>query len=327
MRQSVARLPADPPPTRRLLLGALAVAGLAGCAPRAEEAVLKVGSQKGGTKAMMLASGALEGAPYRVEWSEFAAAQPLLEALGAGAVDLGGVGDAPFLFAYAGGAKIKGVQASRSAGGGASTTLLVRKESAIRTPGDLAGRRIATGRGSVGHYLVLRVLERAGLAPDDVKLTFLTPGDAKAAFSTGAVDAWATWGSYVFLAQRDDGARRLADGRGVMSGYGFLTAGEPAISRKRAFLEDFLRRHARAQRWVAGNVADYARVLARETGLDLEIATSTVEVTRGEPAPTDALVVAELSAVLDRFRSAGVIGPGRDLASAFDISFNPTVAG
>ncbi|MGO7909938.1 ABC transporter substrate-binding protein, partial [Rhizobium leguminosarum] len=78
------------------------------------QTVLKVGSQRGGTKAILIASGALEGAPYKIEWSEFAAAQPLLEAVGAQAVDLGEAGDAPFLFAYAGGSKIKAGQAGKS---------------------------------------------------------------------------------------------------------------------------------------------------------------------------------------------------------------------
>jgi ABC-type amino acid transport substrate-binding protein len=73
--------------------------------------VLAVGSQRGGTKALMLASGALDGAPYRVEWSEFPAAQNLLEAIGAGAVDLGMASDAPFQFAYQNGQPIKAVAA------------------------------------------------------------------------------------------------------------------------------------------------------------------------------------------------------------------------
>jgi hypothetical protein len=73
--------------------------------------VLAVGSQRGGTKALMLASGALDGAPYRVEWSEFPAAQNLLEAIGAGAVDLGMASDAPFQFAYQNGQPLKAVAA------------------------------------------------------------------------------------------------------------------------------------------------------------------------------------------------------------------------
>ncbi|HEX7948420.1 MAG TPA: aliphatic sulfonate ABC transporter substrate-binding protein, partial [Phenylobacterium sp.] len=114
--------------SRRLLLAGIGAAGLAACAPQGPATsgtLLKIGSQKGGTKALMLASGALVGAPYKVEWSEFAAAQPLLEAIAAGAVDVGAVGDAPFLFAFASGTPIKAVQASKASGGGAGTQILV----------------------------------------------------------------------------------------------------------------------------------------------------------------------------------------------------------
>jgi sulfonate transport system substrate-binding protein len=172
---------------RRSLIAVLTAAALlAGCGAGGGgdgPAPLKVGSQRGGTKAILIASGALEGAPYKIEWSEFAAAQPLLEAVAAGAVDLGEAGDAPFLFAYAGGSSIKAVQAGKS--GGSATALLVRKDAPIRSVADLRGKKIATGRGSIGHYLLLRLLEEAELKPTDVQIVFLSPGDAKAAFSSG----------------------------------------------------------------------------------------------------------------------------------------------
>src|SRR4051794_10530542 len=68
--------------------------------------VLKVGDQKAGSRALLAAAGLLDGTPYRIEWSEFAAGPPLLEAVNAGAVDLGAVGDTPPIFAGAAGSKI-----------------------------------------------------------------------------------------------------------------------------------------------------------------------------------------------------------------------------
>lgn len=306
-----------------LMLGAM----LPGCSPAGGQGpVLKVGSQKGGAKALVLASGVLEGAPYRVEWSEFPAAQHLLEALGAGAVDLGAVGDAPFLFAYAGGAPIKAVQVSRAVGGGGSTAVLVRGDSPIRSGAQLKGRRIATGRGSIGHYLLLKVLQREGLKRSDIDLVFLAPGDAKAAFSTGAVDAWVTWGSYVALAIAHDKARVLTDGRGLLSGYGYEVAGARAIAGKRAELDDFLRRLAKAKRWVGDHKDEYTKVLAKETGLELPIAAYTVANTRGQPVPIDTAVIDELREVLRGFQAAGEITANPDVSSAFDASFNGAVA-
>ena len=307
------------------LLLALSLAACQGKTPDQTSVVLKIASQKGGTKSLILASHVLDGAPYRVEWSEFPSAQTLLEALGAGAVDAGAVGDAPFVFAYAAGSKIKAVLATRASSGGASTALLVKAGSPIRTPADLKGRRVATGRGSIGHFLLLRVLERAGLTSKDVQLVFLSPGDAKAAFDSGSVDAWVTWGSYVGLAQLHDHTRILADGRGLLTGIGFEAATDAAISTKRAVLQDFLSRLAKAGRWEEQHKSEYSAVLAKETGLPSDVALYTVSQARGTAVPIDASVVAEERETLDHFVRAGVVAKAPDIDRAFDTSFNDAV--
>ncbi len=312
---------------RQLLIGGLGLVGLAACAPKGGgetgQVVLKVGNQRGSTKSVLVASGGLVGAPYKVEWSEFAAAQPLLEALGAGAVDLGEVGDAPFLYAYASGAKIKTVLTGKS--GGSATAVLVRANSPIRAPADLRGRKVATGRGSIGHYLLLRVLQKAGLKPADVEVVFLNPGDAKAAFSSGAIDGWVTWGPYIPLALAS-GARVLASGEGLISGYGYEAATEAAIATKRPQIADFLRRLAAARRWAVDHPKEYAAVLSRETGLDLAAALYTVERYRILPVPTDQTVINEAAAVFNTYRDAGAVSTTRDIRQAFDTSFNASVA-
>ena len=99
---------------RWVLMPVLALS-MAGCHPHAraaaDEPALKIASQKGGAKSLMLAAHAVDGAPCTLELSS---AQALLEALSADAVDAGAVGDAPFMLAYATGAMIKAVQASNS---------------------------------------------------------------------------------------------------------------------------------------------------------------------------------------------------------------------
>ena len=307
-----------------LAAAALAMAACQGRAPDQPQ-TLKIASQKGGTKSLILAAHALDGAPYKVEWSEFPSAQALLEALGAGAVDAGAVGDAPFVFAYAAGAPIKAVLATRASGGGASTAILVKADSPIRAPADLGGKRIATGRGSIGHYLLLRVLEKAGLTPRDVTVVDLNPGDCRAAFSSGAVDAWATWGSYVGLAQLHDRTRLLADGQGLLTGIGFEAATDTAIAGKHAQLGDFLARLVKAERWEATHQSEYAAVLARETGLPPDVALYTVSRVRGAAVQMDTSIVAEERDTLGRFLRAGVITTAPNLDGAFDASFNGVV--
>src|SRR5207247_412495 len=68
--------------------------------------VLKVGDQKAGSRALLAAAGLLDGTSYKIEWSQFTSGPPLLEAINAGAIDIGGVGDTPPIFAAAAGSKI-----------------------------------------------------------------------------------------------------------------------------------------------------------------------------------------------------------------------------
>jgi len=304
--------------TRRRTLGVLAASlALAACRATGDAAVLKVASQKGGTKSLMLASGVLADAPYRVEWAEFPAAQHLLEALGSGAVDVGLAGDAPFQFAYQSGSPIKAIGAQlASPRPSDALAVIVPARSPLRTFADLKGRSIATTRGSVGHYLVLRALDRAGMPLDSVRFSWLAPGDAKAAFDSGAVDAWSIWVPYLAAAQLEQ-ARILVDGRNLVKGYGFEIAHEGAIARKRALLVDFAAREARALAWLADHRDDFATVLARETGLPIEIARITAQKNLRLPVPVGAALIADQEIVLETFRKAGDIGSPRPIADAF----------
>lgn len=180
----------------------------------AAQPTLIVGDQRGGARALLEAAGELDDVPYGIKWALFPAASPLLEALDAGAVDIGGVGGAPFAFAYASGAHIKAVTAYRRSGSaaGKASAIVVRKGSPIRTLADLKGKRVATVRGSAGQDLVLRLLEREHIDPRSVRWTYLSNGEAKAALGTGSIDAWSTWGSYVGIAVLEDGDHILADG-------------------------------------------------------------------------------------------------------------------
>lgn len=307
---------------KQVLLAFAGLLALAAChrgAASADQAnVLHVGSQRGGTKAVMLASHVLDGAPYKVEWSEFAAAQPLLEAIGSGAIDMGVAGDAPFMFAYQSGSPIRAVSAQYVAERpAAALAIVVPQGSKARTIADLKGAKIATTRGSVGHYLIIRALAEAKLPPDYVTVTFLPPGDAKAAFSSGAIEAWSTWVPYLPVALKDH-ARILVDGQNLVRGYAFEAANDGAIGAKRALIADFLQREARALAWAKDNKDAYAAVLAKETGLPIDVARDYTIKNSRSARPIDDAVIADQRQVLQDFRAAGAVKGERDLAAAFD---------
>src|SRR4029079_4231382 len=165
------------------MMRTIVVAGLllSAIASAAAQTSLRVGDQKGNSQAVMEAAGVLKDVPYKIEWKEFAAAAPLLEALGAGAIETGLVGDAPFTFAAAANVPIKAIAAIRQSREGLA--VLVPPESRIQSFEELKGHKIRTGRGSIGHQLVLAALESKGWSPGDVQIVFLAPSDAKIAYT------------------------------------------------------------------------------------------------------------------------------------------------
>jgi sulfonate transport system substrate-binding protein len=217
------------------LLAALTVATALAAAARAET-TLRVGDQKGNARAVLEAANALVGVSYKIQWVEFPAAAPLLEAAKAGAIDAGTVGDAPFTFAVAASTPVKAIEAARSDQQGLA--IVVRGDSPTHSFKDLVGKKIATGRGSIGHQLVLALLEANGLRPSDIQLVFLPPADASVALATGSIDAWSTWDPYVAQAEVTQRARTVANGLGLTPGLSFFFAHDDALANpeKRAAL-------------------------------------------------------------------------------------------
>jgi sulfonate transport system substrate-binding protein len=289
--------------------------------------VLKIANQKASTKALLSASGQLDNVPYEIEWSEFPAAGPMLAVLAAGAADTALVGDEPFMFAYGAGAQIKVVRASRSVGpeAGKSSGVVVPAWSSLRAPADLRGHKVGTVKGSTGHYVLLRVLERAGLQPQDVSIVYLSNGDSKSALLSGAIDAWATWGTYVAVAVVEDNDRLLADSTGLRTGLAFQAATEEAIAHRRDLLEDFLRRLNRAHAWALAHRDAYIGVLSGETGIPPRVLRYTYEKSHTEFVPITAELQQGEVKLLETFKAVGLLETVPNIAGAFDASFNTTI--
>ncbi|TXN72268.1 ABC transporter substrate-binding protein [Methylobacterium sp. WL6] len=291
----------------RALLTVLAL--LVALVPARAEDVLRVGDQRGNARALMEAAGVLDGLPYRLAWSEFPAAAPLLEALNAGAIDAGGVGDAPFTFAAAAGVPVKAFLAFRNRQDGLA--ILAAADSPIRTVADLKGRRIATNRGSIGHQVVLAALEEAGLPADAVTLSFLPPADAKIALASGSVDAWATWEPYTSTAELAGLVRVVRDGNGITPGLSFAVASDAALKDKRALLADFGERLARARAWALADPAPYAKVWSKLIGLPEAVPLRWFGRAQYRNVPIDEAVIADEQANIDLYMRAGLIPKAR----------------
>ncbi|MBA2933152.1 aliphatic sulfonate ABC transporter substrate-binding protein [Sphingomonas sp. CGMCC 1.13654] len=305
---------------RQLLANGLA-GFVAACSRSATDdtGTLLVGDQRGGQKVVLDATGALRDLPYRIQWSSFPNAAPVLEALNAGAIDVGFGGDSAFVFAVGSGAKVKAIGGQRYEGPG--PVLVVRGDSRIRTIDQIAGTRIATPRGSVSHNLILAALEHQGKPLDAVTFAFMSPQDGQAALQGGSVDGWAIWDPNATLAVRQ-GARIVGGSAGLVPSYALLFARDGALKTKRADLLDYRRRIDAGWQWGADNVDAYADLLAKETGVAADVWREVARRTKRLPAPINDALIADQQRTADRYFRAGLLQNKLDIRTGFDRSFS-----
>ncbi|MGE0716135.1 MAG: PhnD/SsuA/transferrin family substrate-binding protein, partial [Alphaproteobacteria bacterium] len=203
--------------SRRAFLGTVAGALIfAGGAARAAGGLgplneVRIGYQKEGILAVVKQRGAIEArlaklGVRKVRWVLFKYGMPMMEALGAGSIDIASVGDTPPVFAQAAGMNVLYVAAAPAA----QNAILVAPRSPLRSAADLRGRKVALVRGSSSHNFTIQALKAAGLQFADIVPTFLDPADAERALMRGDVDAWTVWDPYIALAELRHKVRAIA---------------------------------------------------------------------------------------------------------------------
>ncbi|MFI8535181.1 ABC transporter substrate-binding protein [Streptomyces aquilus] len=285
---------------------------------------LNVGDQKGGSEAILRAAGELKGLDYKIKWSTFTSGPPLLEAVNAKAVDIGGVGNTPPVFAAGAGSKITVVSAFHGTSKG--DAILVPNDSKLTQPEQLKGRSVAVAQGSSANYQLVASLKAAGLSLNDVKVKYLQPADALAAFTSGKVDAWAVWDPYTSQVLQAKQGRILTTGDGVTNGLTFQVAAPSALKdkKKAAAIKDYLERLRRATTWVHDHQEEWAKVWAKDTGLPYEVALASVKRTNATriSVAVDKPLIASEQEIADTFTELKLIPKKVDFADFVDTRFN-----
>ena len=307
------------------LFGILVSVSITACALAADVVTLRVGDQKGGNRALLEIAGLAKDLPYKIQWSEFPAAAPILEALNAGALDFGYTGDLAFLTVYATGAPIKAIGGTRS--DARTQAILVRKDSPIKSSADLKGKRLAGTRGGWGQFLIDATLEKAGNSIDDATFAPLGPVDAKIALVAGSIDGWAVWEPYVSYATLKDNARVVADGEGLTPTITFYVASDQAIATKRAAVQDLVQRLNKARLWSLDHVAEYAKATAELTRLPEDVLLSAYTAQRTSAVVIDGSIVNDIQQASDRATRYGILAKALDVDKALDRSFTAAAAG
>ncbi|MDH2342799.1 aliphatic sulfonate ABC transporter substrate-binding protein [Bradyrhizobium sp. SSUT77] len=304
---------------RHILATTLLLAAALAAPARAEDkpAEIRIGTQKGGFFPAVRQRQTLESAfkPLGIEvrWIDFQFGPPLLEAINVGSVDFGFVGDTPPIFAQAGGARIRYVAAVKSEGN--NQAIIVPKDSPIKSLADLKGKRVAFGKGSSAHNLLVAALEKAGLSWADITPAPLAPADATAAFAKGSVDAWSIWDPYLALAELKENARVLVFDKDVHKPNAYYIANTDFVEKYPALVAKLNTSFAAEGVWAEAHHEEVAKAQSEATGVDIEAVRRFVNRSSYRVVPLDAEVVKSQQAVADRFAKLGLIPKPVDVSN------------
>ncbi|HEY9627069.1 MAG TPA: sulfonate ABC transporter substrate-binding protein [Coleofasciculaceae cyanobacterium] len=236
--------------------------------------VVHIGYQKAATILSALKSRgdlekALAASGSSVEWTEFPAGPPMLEAMNAGSIDFGYTGEAPPIFAQAAGTPVRYVAYDPWSPQGEA--IVVPKDSPIQKLSDLKGKKLAFAKGSNTNYLAVKALQSAGLKLSDVEIVHLAPADARAAFEGRNIDAWAIWDPYLSVAEQKADARIIKDATGLAPNRGYYLAAQSFIEKSPESLKTVLAEVTKVSDWAKQNPTEVAQFLAPSLGIDAAV--------------------------------------------------------
>lgn len=321
---------------RRLLLGGaivlagglvLSACGTGGLTGKSTLRVSITGRGDGDARLLFKAAG-IKPDGFSIDYSEFQSGQLVVEALNGGSLDFGGMSEIPPIFAAA-----STIQSFRQIavvhGDVNNQVVLVPKGSPIRSLADLKGKRVAYVRATTTQYFLIKMLESVGLGWDDIVPVAMGVSDGAAAFSSGALDAWAIFGFPIQRAIATNGARILKTADGFLSGNYIVSAHVDALAdpAKVKLIGEYLTLLRRAYAWAAAHSSQWAAIVAADIGvpksyvLDQFARRSAVY----ELRPVNDVAIRSQQAVADVFAKAKLIPKAVDVRPLWDDRFNPVI--
>jgi sulfonate transport system substrate-binding protein len=288
---------------------------------------LRVGATGWTTAAAALKIAGLDNTPYKLSWPVFSGGDKQMQALQAGALDVGSSSEIPPIFAAASAdVKFKVVAVQR-----ANTLLqevIVGKNSTVTSIAGLKGKKVGYVKNTTAQYFLYKLLEQAGLKWTDITAAPLLPNDGVAALSGGSIDAFASYGNSIITAHQN-GARTIGSGQDILSGNFPWEASAAVIAdpAKKAALVDLLVRITKAYAYIrAGHAQDFAAQISQATHEPVDLALSQLRAQEqqrpSQVLPTSPEAIASQQAVADAFTTLGAIPKKLDISAIWTDTLN-----
>lgn len=260
------------------------------------------------------------GEGTKVSWVLSQGSNRSLEYLNGGSIDFASTAGLAAVLSRANGSPIKTVYvASRPEW----TALAVRKDSPIKTVADLKGHKIAATKGTDPYLFTLRSLEKAGLDKNDVELVHLQHPDGRVALEKGDVDAWAGLDPHLAASQLQAGSRILYHNVEFNS-YGVISVTEKFAKNYPQAIDKVIGAYEQARKWAQEHPQELAELLAKESGLPLDVAKLQLSRTDFSNSQPGAEHIAALKAAAPILVSEELVRRGVNVEQVVDQLIDPS---
>jgi sulfonate transport system substrate-binding protein len=290
---------------------------------------LNFGDQLKEYQTIFAATNALQGAQYKVDWSDFIGGPPVIAAETGGSVDLGDMAETPTIFAQSAGDPVKVVAATEGANPKVSPyDIVVPANSPIKTAAQLRGATVAVQEGTVEQYFLVQYLAKNHIPYTAIHLQNLPVTSASTAVTNGQVQAAVISQPLTALDQATGKIRVLASGAGYLQVLGYLTASNAALAnpQKAAALQDFIKRFYKASAILRKNPLLAAETYVKTYGVTLPVAKAAVASVQAVGTPITPSIISYQQTEANTFQKLGLLPATLNVKGVFDLPFNKIVA-
>lgn len=141
----------------------------------------------------------------------------------------------------------------------------------IKTVADLRGKRVAFARATPSHYLLFKVLEKAGMTPADiVQVPMDDPGVAGQAFLGGKVDAAVTWEPFLTQVVNSGKGHVLASSKDFPETIVDVLVASPKLLQRPEVLKKFIRGWLESVQYIKAHPDESAQIMAKGLNVKTE---------------------------------------------------------
>ncbi len=236
--------------------------------------------------------------------------------------------ETPTIFAQAAGDPVKVVATTVSANPKISPyDIVVPSSSNIKKVSQLRGQTVAVQEGTVGQYILIQILKRAGVPYNAVTIENLSTVNASAAVSSGKVAAAVISQPLTAVDQAAGQISVLASAAGYTQTLGYLTASQAALNnpKKAAAVADFIERFYKAEAYIKQNPQAAIDTYVKIYGVTEAEAKQAAATVQEAATPITPAIIGYQQTEANTFLNLGLITQKINVKGIFDLPFNKAI--